>query len=505
MRPPGMLLTAPASGSGKTLITCGILQALVNRGLKIASFKCGPDYIDPMFHGKVIGVKSRNLDTFFTDADTARYLYAKNTSGFDGAVVEGVMGYYDGLGGIRTEGSTYDVARTLDLPAVLVINGRGASLSVVAMIKGFLEYRQDSHICGVILNQVSPMISRQLKDLIEQELKIRVYGYVPKMTELSLDSRHLGLVLPGEIKELKEKLNHLAEELEKTLDLDGMLHFSREYEGRSGNIFQENGKSAGTGEEKACTARIREEIRALSFPEKVRIAVAEDDAFCFTYLDNLELLEELGAELVPFSPTEDAELPRNVSGLILSGGYPELHAEVLSKNQSMRTAILSAVEGGMPCIAECGGFLYLHRELEGADGKLWPMAGVLDAKAYRTKRLSRFGYITLEAKENQLLGKTGDRIRGHEFHYWDSESCGESFHAEKPAGSREWDCVHGTQTLYAGFPHLFYYSNLYVPHRFLKACRKYKESGDICEADDKREPRIRSEKYIREDEHICLY
>ena len=352
MRPPGMLLTAPASGSGKTLITCGILQALVNRGLKTASFKCGPDYIDPMFHGKVIGTKSRNLDTFFTDAAVTRYLYEKNTAGCDAVVVEGVMGYYDGLGGVKTEGSTYDVACTLNLPAVLIVNGRGASLSVLAMIKGFLEYRRDSHICGVILNQVSPMISRQLKNLIEQELGIRVFGYVPKMGELSLDSRHLGLVLPGEIQALKEKLNRLAEELEKTLDLDGMLRFSEEY----GMHFEDAFPSV-----QAEMTREDEKIRALSFPDKVRIAVAEDDAFCFTYLDNLELLEELGAELVPFSPVQDAELPGDVWGLILSGGYPELHAEALGRNSSMRHAVRSAVESGMPCIAECGGFLYLHR------------------------------------------------------------------------------------------------------------------------------------------------
>lgn len=409
-----------------------------------------------MFHGKVIGTKSRNLDTFFTDADTTRYLYEKNTEGFDLAVVEGVMGYYDGLGGIRTEGSTYDVARTLDLPAILIVNCRGASLSVLATVRGFLEYQKDSHICGVILNQISPMIYGQLRVLIEQELQIRVFGYVPKMANLSLDSRHLGLVLPGEIRALQKKLNDLAEKLEETLDLDGMISEIKTAEYRTA------GKSD-----------IRKEIRALSFPDKIRIAVAEDDAFCFTYLDNLELLEEMGAKLVPFSPVRDGHLPEAVSGLVLSGGYPELHAKELGSNRSMRASVRKAVADGMPCIAECGGFLYLHRELEGTDGRFYPMAGVLDAKAYRTEKLSRFGYVTLAAEEDQLLGKAGTQIRGHEFHYWDSESCGESFHARKPAGRREWDCVHGTNTLYAGFPHLFYYSNLQVPHAFLRSCFAY--------------------------------
>lgn len=453
MRIPRILLTAPASGSGKTLITCGILQALVNRGLKVASFKCGPDYIDPMFHGRVIGTKSRNLDTFFTDADTTRYLFAKNASGCDVAVAEGVMGYYDGLGGVRTEGSTYEVACTLNMPSVLIVGCKGASLSVLAMIKGFLEYRRDSHIKAVILNQVSPMIYGQLKPLIEQELGIRVLGYVPKVTELALESRHLGLVLPGEIEALKDKLNRLAEVLEDSVDLDGFLEIAKE--------------SPELPVKKPAFPAIKDH-------EACRIGVAQDDAFCFTYLDNLELLEEMGAELVPFSPLQDKELPKHLSGIILSGGYPELHAKELSENFSMRESIRDAVENGMPCIAECGGFLYLHRELEGSDGAYYPMAGVLDARAFQTSRLGRFGYITLEAQEDQLLGAKGTSVRGHEFHYWDSEQCGECFHAKKPVGKREWDCVCGNETMYAGFPHLFYYSNLRVPYEFLKKCKEYR-------------------------------
>lgn len=452
MQIPRILLTAPASGSGKTLITCGILQALKNRGVQVASFKCGPDYIDPMFHGRVIGTKSRNLDTFFTDADTTRYLFAENAASCDVAVAEGVMGYYDGLGGIRTEGSTYEVACVLDMPAVLIVNCRGASLSLLALIKGFLEYRKDSHIRAVILNQISPMIYAQIRPLIEQELGIQVLGYVPKVPELALESRHLGLVLPGEIEALKEKLNRLADILEETLDLDAFLEIA----GKSSSLTV--GKPS---------------VPVMTDVANLRIAVAQDDAFCFTYLDNLELLERMGAELVPFSPVQDGKLPDGVSGIILSGGYPELHAEALSRNFSMRESIRHAVEGGMPCIAECGGFLYLHRELEDTDGTFWLMAGVIAGRAYRTDKLGRFGYITLEAKEDQLLGMAGTKVRGHEFHYWDSQCCGDSFHAKKPAGKREWDCVCATDTLYAGFPHLFYYSNLQVPWNFLKKCKEY--------------------------------
>lgn len=418
----------------------------------MTSFKCGPDYIDPMFHGRVIGTRSRNLDTFFTDTETTRYLFAENASDCDIAVTEGVMGYYDGLGGIRTEGSTYDVAAAIAIPAVLIVSCRGASLSILAMIKGFLEYRPDSRIKAVILNQISPMIYGQLKPLMEEELGVKVLGYVPKLTDLNLESRHLGLVLPGEIKALKEKLNRLADVLEETLDLDAFCALAEETE--------------------ELTIQVPE-IPVVEEPEKIRLAVAADDAFCFTYQDNLKLLETMGAELVFFSPLQDEKLPEAVDGMILSGGYPELHAKALSENVSMRTSVKTAIEAGMPCIAECGGFLYLHRELEGSDGVFFPMAGVLDAKAYRTDRLGRFGYITLTAEEDQLLGKAGMEIRGHEFHYWDSEQCGNSFHAKKPVGKREWDCVNSSKSLYAGFPHLFFWSNPQAAYEFLKKCEEY--------------------------------
>ena len=367
-------------------------------------------------------------------------------------MIEGVMGYYDGLGGIRTEGSTYDVAAALAIPAVLIVSCRGASLSILAMIKGFLEYRPDSRIKAVILNQISPMIYGQLKPLMEEELGVKVLGYVPKLTDLNLESRHLGLVLPGEIEALKEKLNRLAAVLEETLDLDAFCTLAEDTE--------------------ELTIQVPE-IPVLDAPKKIRLAVAADDAFCFTYQDNLKLLETMGAELVFFSPLQDKKLPEEVDGMILSGGYPELHAKTLSENHSMREAIRKAIKDGMPCIAECGGFLYLHRELEGQDGVFYPMAGVLDAKAYRTDRLGRFGYITLTAEEDQLLGKAGMEIRGHEFHYWDSEQCGKSFHAKKPVGKREWDCVNSSKSLYAGFPHLFFWSNPEAAYEFLKKCEEY--------------------------------
>lgn len=449
MKLPRIMLAAPASGSGKTLITCGVLKALVNRGYRTASFKCGPDYIDPMFHRHVIDTRSGNLDTFFTEPEITRYLFGKAAREAEISVVEGVMGYYDGLAGISAKASSADVAKTLKIPVVFIVNCRGLSISAVPLLKGFLEYENPPHIQGVILNQVSEGMYPDMKRLIEAQLPLKVLGYVPRVPDLVLESRHLGLVLPGEIAELQKKLNDLAKLLENTLDIDALLAM------------------AAAAPELTYEAP---QVPHLKEAGKVSVAVAADEAFCFTYRDNLELLEEMGARLISFSPLTDRKLPKGIQGLILSGGYPELHAEALSKNTSMRTSIYQAVTGGLPCIAECGGFLYLHRTLEGADGKAYPMAGILNANAYRRDKLSRFGYVTLEALEDQMLLKKGKEIRGHEFHYWESESCGSSMRAKKPLRKRSWECVHGSGTLYAGFPHLFFYSNPSAAWNFLQKC-----------------------------------
>ena len=457
MKIPRILLAAGASGSGKTLITCGLLQALVNRGLKVASFKCGPDYIDPMFHSRVIGTRSRNLDTFFTDGDRTRYLLAKNASDCEIAVMEGVMGYYDGVGGITSRASAYDLASTTDTPAILIVNSRGMSVSLAAYVKGFLEYKKDSHICGVIFNQMSPMLYPRMKKLLEEELSVKVLGYVPKVEDCVIESRHLGLVLPEEIPELKSRLQKLSEVLEKTLDIDGILEL------------------AGEAPELAApeTEMLIQKDTAFGYrtEEKVRIGVADDEAFCFFYADNLNLLEQMGAELVRFSPIHDRELPEDLDGLLLSGGYPELNGEALEENQEMCTRIREVILDGMPCLAECGGFMYLHQEMEDMEGKQRRVCGVIPGRAYRTPKLNRFGYITLTENQDTGLGE----IPAHEFHYFDSTDCGADFHAAKPASKRGWDCIHDRGRLMAGFPHLYYYGNPRVPARFLKNALEYKK------------------------------
>ena len=451
---PRILFSAGSSGSGKTLITCGILQVLVNRGIKTASFKCGPDYIDPMFHSQVIGTKSRNLDTFFTGEEVTKYLLAKNSADCEIAVMEGVMGFYDGVAGTTTQASAYDLARVTKTPVILIVNSSGMSVSLAAYIKGFLEYKKDSNIKGVIFNQMSPMLYPRMKTLVEEELGIHVFGYVPKVEDCVIESRHLGLVMPEEIPQLKERLQKLSQVLEKTLEIDEILKLAKSASVLSGSFSSE-----------------------WKAKEKLRIGLAKDEAFCFFYEDNLALLKEMGAELIPFSPIHDKHLPENLDGLLLYGGYPELNGQKLEANITMRGEIRQALTDGMPCLAECGGFMYLHEQMEGMDGRFYQMAGAISGKVFRTPGLTRFGYITLnQNREANVLGmRDFDGIPSHEFHYFDSDNCGNAFYAKKPLSTRGWECIHGTERLLAGFPHLYYYGNPQVPEAFLSKCEEYRK------------------------------
>lgn len=458
MKVPRFLICAGASGSGKTLITCGLLQALKNRSKKVASFKCGPDYIDPMFHTKVIGTHSRNLDSFFVNESVLKYLLSQNCKDMDIAVMEGVMGYYDGAGGITSKASAYEVASITKTPAILIVNCKGMSVSIVPYIKGFLEYKENSQIKGVILNQMSAMLYPRIKKLIEEELEVQVLGYVPKVEDCVIESRHLGLILPNEIEDFKERLMKLAKVLEETIDMEALLLLA---------------KSAPDLEEEIPWPE--NSAYAFRLEQPVRIGIARDEAFCFIYEDNLELLRKMGAELVEFSPLHDKKLPADLHGLIFYGGYPELFAEQLEKNNSMREDIKRAYEKGMPVIAECGGFMYLHETMEDMDARPHKGVGIINGKAYKTSKLGRFGYISIRAKENQVFGEACDEILAHEFHYFDSTSCGNDFVAKKPFSSRSWECIHLGKNLLAGFPHIYYYGNPAVAKGMLKSCQAYKE------------------------------
>ncbi len=451
-----VMIAAPKSGSGKTTITCAILQTLKDMGKQVVSYKCGPDYIDPMFHQRVIGIPSKNLDTFFTGENDTRKLLLKNRTGEEIAVIEGVMGLYDGLGGVREEGSSYHLAKVTKTPIILVVDAKGMGRSVIPLIAGFLAYDTEHLIRGVILNRMSKSYYEIIKPLIEAELQIRVLGYLAERQQLQIQSRHLGLHLPGEIKEIQRQLEVAAEELQKSVSIETIIQIAA---------------SAETIEIEKIT-ETTEKITSTELITKPLIAVARDEAFCFYYEDNLLLLKEYGADIAYFSPLHDKELPEGSSGLLLGGGYPELYAKELEENTAMRKEIKAAVESGMPVVAECGGFLYLHTAIRDRDGHPYQMAGVLPAACQDTKKLVRFGYIELEEKENHFL-EVGTRIKGHEFHYFDSEKNGEDCMAVKPITGRTYPCVIEKENVWMGFPHLYYPSNPSFADHFVKKAEQY--------------------------------
>ena len=461
---PRIMLAAPKSGSGKTLLTCGLLEVLRRRGLNPIACKCGPDYIDPMFHRYVLGIPGRNLDSFFLPPEGVREVLAdavrEEQAGI--AVLEGVMGYYDGLGGTETSASSWEIAEITDTPAILVLDCKGASLSAAAMASGFLHFRKKSHIAGVILNRVSSMYYERLAAAVEEASGLPVLGYLPESEEYRMESRHLGLFLPGEIDRLRERIGRLADQMEKSIAVDRVLEVAGMLPLRIENKEKEKAENESMEAESIAKFPACQEQKVTS---RVRIGVARDEAFCFYYQENFHLLEQMGADLVYFSPLRDKKIPDRVDGLLFGGGYPENYARELAKNAAMRESIRRSIAAGMPFLAECGGFLYLHRTLEGSDGKHWEMAGVYPFDAYRTNRLRRFGYV-------RLLTSSGQEIHGHEFHYWESEDPGTDWEAVKPTGNRSWRCIHEKGGQIGGFPHLYYASCPDFLRKWLDECAK---------------------------------
>ena len=460
---PRFLLSAVSSNSGKTAAACGLMSAFKQTGKRVCACKCGPDYIDPMFHREVLSVDSKNLDLFFSEEEVLKEEYLRHTKDADITITEGVMGFYDGMSLGSVKGSSYDVARTLGLPVILVINARGAAMTLAAMVKGIAEFRSDSKIRGILLNRVSAMLYPRLKEMLENELarighdEIKIVGYMPENEAFHLESRHLGLVTPQEMENLQEKVKLAGEILAKTVE-----------------VSEESEKI--------------ESLKSLDYP--VRIAVARDEAFCFYYKDNLELLESLGCEVIEFSPLHDKKLPENVKGILLGGGYPELYGKELAENQSMLESIRRALDDKIPCLAECGGFMYLHEEMEDTDGNVWKLVGRIKGKTFPTGKLVRFGYVNLqrnldedqisELKERMSIADSwilpDENIRAHESHYWDSTDSGSDCFAVKPDGKRKWECIHMEENLVAGYPHLYYPSCKEFAERFVEKCRSgYRE------------------------------
>ena len=449
-----VMIAAAGSGCGKTTISCGLLACLKRRNLRVASCKCGPDYIDTMFHSRVLSVPSGNLDGFFLEKEGLCELARRYGKEQDILVLEGVMGYYDGIG-MTSRASSYSIALETQTPVVLIINCKGMAASIEAVLQGFLQYKNPSMICGVLFNRLPASLYAPLKEKVEA-LGIISVGYLPVLPQdLLFESRHLGLVTAGEIADFSSKIEKLSDIMEETVSIDALLEIA-------GNTGIED---AGEGEEECQSG------------QGLRIAVAKDEAFCFLYEDNLFQLKRRGCELIYFSPLKDGKIPPDCQGLILSGGYPELYANELSANISMLESVRQAVAGGICCLAECGGFLYLHKEIEGSDGICYKMADVIDARAYRQKRLKHFGYVYTFLTKDGILGKKGDYYKAHEFHYLQSDEEGTALRVEKASGNGCWTTAYMTDTMYAGFPHFFLAGNTGIMDNFIEKMRQAKSKG----------------------------
>mgnify|MGYP004522994437 CR=1 FL=1 len=450
---PRVMFAAMRSGSGKTTVTCGVLAALKRRNIIVQAYKCGPDYIDPMFHRTVLGIDTGNLDTFFADAGAIGCILARDTKEADLVVMEGVMGYYDGVGGTTTMASSYELSRLTRTPVVLIVDAKGASVTLAATIRGIMEYKMDSRIAGVILNRVSPMFYSRIKRVIEAECGIPVLGYLPEDASFAVPSRHLGLLQPEELQAQKDWVETVAEAVEKTVDINGILTLAAQRtDSETGCAERRIEDETMQGETTRKNDRNEDGYR---FPPGYRIGVARDAAFSFYYRENLCMLEDMGATIVNFSPLADAELPA-VDALIFGGGYPELYAKQLCENSSMRESILQALESGMPCHAECGGFLYLGKSLADEEGNVYEMVSFLDGAGFRTERLQRFGYVELAPQDADAFA-VNTVLRGHEFHYWDSTDCGDACLAWKPLSKQKtYPCMVKKKATFAGFPHLYY-------------------------------------------------
>lgn len=463
-----ILFASTKSGGGKTLITCGFLNVLKNHGLDVCACKCGPDYIDPMFHRAVLQTESGNLDTFFSGRDGVRKILQFDPHAY--CVIEGVMGIYDGIGGLKREASSYDVASATDTPVILIVDAKGLGRTVISLVKGILSDDKEHRILGIVCNEVSAKFYERLKPVMEEELRSAGYdarpvGYLPKLSGVDFAKRHLGLLMPDEIENFSEQIRKVADAIEACWDVPAVLSIM-ESAGDLGGACSESSLSEaldGSGNSK------ESDLQKNKSPENVirhplRLAVARDEAFCFYYRENLKLFAQKGVEIVPFSPLHDHSLPENVQGILLGGGYPELYAKALSENTDMIDSVKNAIRNGMPSLAECGGFLYLHEELFDEEGTAYPMAGVIKGSCRKQNGLTRFGYVTLQTVSGKelpdgSLAHVLAGMHGHEFHYYDSTDNGSDMLLQKAGEEISWPAMHVSADRVFGFAHLYYASD----------------------------------------------
>lgn len=448
---PLVMISSTGSNCGKSTVTLALISALKRYGLKIQSYKSGPDYIDPMFHSKATGRETYHTDAFFSDSNQIKSIVAQTFSDANIGIIEGAMGFYDGIGKTE-EASAYTVSEWLKTPVILVINPNGMGCSVSALCKGFQNFRQPNQIQGVILNRIKSSMYSYYKEMIESETNLKVYGYLLENESMKLKSRHLGLVTANEIENLDESLDTLGQISEKTLDIQGIIQLANS-----------------TPPMKYTQISI---VKSSAF----RLGVAKDRAFCFYYAENLKMLELCGAEIIPFSPIADENLPENLDGLYFGGGYPELYLQELSTNVNFIKSLKQYSTDGIPIFAECGGFMYLQEAIFDREGKEYRMAGLLKGKSNLDNKLCRFGYINLISNVDTFFGKKGIKLKAHEFHYSDSTENGNSFTAQKPNG-RQWTAIQQNNNIIAGYPHIYFPSAPEIVQNFADFCRLYQKSS----------------------------
>lgn len=396
---PRLVIAAPHSHAGKTTMTLALMAALSRRGLRVAPFKVGPDYIDPQLHRRAAGRASYNLDTYLVRPDRVQETFARAARDADIAIIEGVMGLFDGSSPTSRAGSTAEVAALLQAPIVLVVDASGMAASVGALVRGFRTYDPEAWLAGVILNRLGGEGHyRYLLPALEHE-GVEVLGYLPKQLEVAIPERHLGLLPASEADRVTPLLDRLSDLVEQHIDLDRTMALAQQ---------------AATPIRAA--ARLCQAEPSSGAP-RVRLAWAQDEVFHFTYQENLDLLSAAGVDVVMFSPLRDAALPQDIDALWLGGGFPELYAEALAANASMRQAIRAGGENGLPIYAECGGFMYLCEWLENQEGQRYPQVGLISGGTRMTDRLQQFGYAEATFLHDTLLGPEGTTVRGHRFHY----------------------------------------------------------------------------------------
>jgi cobyrinic acid a,c-diamide synthase len=447
----GIMIAATSSGSGKTTVSAGIMRALSDRGMSVQPFKVGPDYIDPGFHRMASGNTPHNLDPVMGSPETVREIYYHNSEGSDISIVEGVMGLYDGAAGKKFRGSSFDVARILGLPVILIVDISSSGQSAAATVMGFRDLDKRVNIAGVIMNRAgTDYHCSMVREAIEHFTGIKVLGCMKRSEDLKIRSRYLGLVTTVEKDTEDSYFQNLAEKIRGSVDLDSIIRISREH----GTAWKGNKK-----------------IYNFKMRERARIGVAYDRAFSFYYAENIEILEKYGGVPVYFDPITDKSLP-DIDGLYIGGGYPELYARELSGNKTLMWEIRDKINNGMPVFAECGGYMYLSESIT-VDGDNFPMVGAIPATV-NMKGLS-LGYRDAAAASSGVILEKGQRIRGHEFHYSRIEFHG----SQKPAYEFKNGACEGynCRSLTAGYLHVYFPSNQNAARRFVLQCINYRQKN----------------------------